>query len=379
MKKTIQGFIAFLLILLVLLPSTAFAEEDTGIIDADSLNAWMDDYASQYGLNDGYRVFSVGFCYTGTGDSWYYNADSFMYSASLYKVPVCMLAAEKEAAGELTQDSTVMGTTLQYLESTALTYSNNTSGHALVDYLGGTYAGKCSDQTIRFTNLTEDYFEQDFFDYSYYTARYMTQVMKTLYDGGEEAFPHVIEYLLPAAPGEYYRKSLGQLEIAQKYGSYEEMNGNKNEHCAAIIYTPTPVIVTVMTRNVGAYQDRISEVGAYLAQYALELDEHLQAYLAAVAETPEPGSDDLQMLSTDPQEAEASGDLSVQQTETETEPLPVPAAEDSAAPAFLRSGFSRWLLAIPAAVILVILLLAVRRRPKRQTSQKNTPGYRPRH
>ena len=38
-----------------------------------------------------------------------------------------------------------MGCTLEYLESTALVYSNNDSGHAMVSFLGGTYNGKCSD------------------------------------------------------------------------------------------------------------------------------------------------------------------------------------------------------------------------------------------
>ncbi len=261
--------------------------EDDRLINEDELNQWMDGYVRDHGLNGDYQRFSVGFCYTATGESWYYDADQWMYSASLYKVPVAMLMAEKEAAGELAQESTVLGMPLQYWESTALTYSNNDSGHAMVDYLGGTYMGKCSDMTIRFTDLPEDYFVEDFYQSSYYTARYMTQVMKTLYDGGEEQFPHVVEYLLPAQPDGYLNLSLkGRFELAQKYGAYEEPNGNQNNHIAAIVYTPTPVIITVMTRNVGEYQNRIAEVGAYLADYALELDAKAEALKAAREATP---------------------------------------------------------------------------------------------
>ena len=262
------------------------AADSSGIIDADALDAWISDYVSAHSLGGNYQDFSVGFCYLATGDTWYYNADVFMYSASLYKVPVSMLMAEREAAGELTQDSVVRGMPLSYWESTALIYSNNDSGHAMVDDLGGTYAGKCSDMTIRFTDLPESYFHSDFFDSSYYTARYMTQVMKTLYDRSED-FPHVIEYMLQAQPDEYFNRTLSQYEVAQKYGAYTEPNGNNNNHATAIIYTPNPIVVTVMTRNVGDYQLRISEVGAYLADYALSLDEKLSSWWEISAATDE--------------------------------------------------------------------------------------------
>ncbi len=291
MKRSSKTWLSLLLTLLLLLgcvptvyaddaPAVVGGTEDSGLIDAAELDSWMEEYVAQNGLKGDYQVFSVGFCYTGTGDFWFWNADQWMYSASLYKVPVSMLLAEKEAAGELTQDTVIANQyangTLSHLESTALTFSNNDSGHALVEYMGGSYAGKCADQIVKFTSLPESYFtSDDFNNLSYYTARFMTHVMKTLYDGGEEAFPHVIEYLLDAQPGEYYNSGNGpsSYAIAQKYGAFVEQNGNNNNHCAAIIYTPTPVIVVVMTKNVGDYQRIIAEVGSHLAGYALKLDE----------------------------------------------------------------------------------------------------------
>ena len=306
MRKTIRKILALLTVLAVFatLGSAAFAEEtntaaapaqttaaaateDSGIIDAAALNQWADSFVAEHQLNGDYQDFSIGFCYTGTGDSWYYNADVWMYSASMYKVPVSMLLAEKVASGEFNQQSTIKGITVEYAESTALVYSNNDSGHAIVDYLGGTYAGKCSDQTEKYTDLPTAYFSQDFIDVSYYTARYMTQVMKTLYDGGEEKFPHVIEYLLQAQPGAYFRLSKkveDSYQVAQKFGAYEEPNGKNNNHCTAIIYTPTPIIVTVMTRNIMDYQNIIAQVGEHLADYSLELDQKADAWREAEAE-----------------------------------------------------------------------------------------------
>ena len=310
MKKTGRKILSLIMTILVLgsMCTAAFAEaapaeetaaaatgaeaalpaaEDSGIIDAAALQQWMDSFVQEHNLNQDYMRFSVGFWYSGTGDSWYYDADQWMYSASLYKVPVSMLMAEKEAAGELTQDTVVNGTTLEYLESTALIYSNNDSGHSMVSWLGGTYSGKCSDMTIRFTDLPESYFEQDFYDVSYYTARYMTQVMRTLYQGGDAKFPHVLDYLKQAQPDDYYNRNAalkGSYTIAQKFGAYEEGNGNNNNHCAAVIYTPNPIVVTVMTRNVGEYQNIIAAVGGYLADYALQLDQELESWKQEQAE-----------------------------------------------------------------------------------------------
>ena len=270
--------------------------DGTGIIDGEALTQWVDALLAEHQITGSLQDFSVGFCYTGTGDCWFYDADVFMYSASLYKVPAAMLVSEKEAAGELTQDSVIMGNTLQYLESTALTFSSNESGHALVDYMGGTYAGKCADQITRYASLPESYYTENYYQYSYYTARFMTQLMKTLFDGGDEQFPHIIEYLLPADPDSYMHLTLkDRYQVAQKYGAYQEGPGKNNNHIASIIYTPTPIIVVVMTRNVPNYQNLMAEVGEHLADYSLELDktveelkrQQAEAEAAAAAEVPE--------------------------------------------------------------------------------------------
>ena len=363
------------------------AAEDSGIIDAAALQQWMDNFAQEHNLKQDYMRFSVGFWYSGTGDSWYYDADQWMYSASLYKVPVSMLMAEKEAAGELTLESVVNGTTLEYLESTALVYSNNDSGHSMVSWLGGTYAGKCSDMTIKFTDLPDSYFDQDFYDVSYYTARYMTQVMRTLYQGGDAKFPHVLDYLKQAQPDDYYNRNAalkGSYTIAQKFGAYEEGNGNNNNHCAAVIYTPNPIVVTVMTRNVGDYQNIIAEVGGHLAEYALELDQKLESWkqeqeaqaaaeraaaeLAAAQQAAENGT--AEAVAPEMQNA-ASAEPAPAETNTAAMPAsaePVPAAgQESAtnAAAPRRIPVAVLILAgvlVAVVIVAALLLVSVRRR-----------------
>ena len=282
MKTSFSKLLSLLLALLLLLSAApaALAEEEEepeeSLIDEAYLNQWMEEYLQSRGITYDWQDFSVGFCYTATGDCWFYDADVFMYSASLYKVPVCMMISEQIAAGEYGWLDTIQGSTVEFLVRGALVNSNNDYGHVLVSYLGGSYRGKCSDRSIAYTDLDPEYFPREFTEQSYYSARYMTRVMQTLFAGGEERFPRVNEYLLQAQPNEYMNLRLkDRWPVAQKYGAYDEGNGYNNNHTAAIIYTPTPIVAVVMTRNVGDYQNRIAEVGEFLADYSLELDEKL--------------------------------------------------------------------------------------------------------
>ena len=296
--KNSRKWIAMIISLAIVLAlaGAAFAVEDSsnaktddsyGIIDADELQKMFDDFVAQYGLNTKSRSFSVGFCYLKTGDMWLYNEEKWYYSASLYKVPVSMLLAEREVAGEISADTifeNIYSTgSLDTLEKKAIVNSNNDAGHALVEWMGGTYAGKCADQLIKFTNLPKDYFNKDFFDVSYYNVNFYTQVLKTLYDN-QQNYPRIIDYMKQAQPGAYLRTYLeGTYEVAQKYGAFEEVKTNptkNNNHAAGIIYTPNPIVVTVMTVNVENFNNRIGDVAKMLSDYALKLDAKYDSYVA---------------------------------------------------------------------------------------------------
>lgn len=355
MKKALLPLLLALSLLLSFAPA-ALAEEGgqpEGLIDGDHLTAWVDEYRRGQALDRDWQDLSIGFCYTATGETWYYNADVFMYSASLYKVPVCMLMGEREAAGEFTQSDTIQGSTVQFLEEGALIRSNNDYGHVLVSYLEGSFGGKCSDQAIAYTDLPADYFPREFYDSSYYSARFMTQVMETLYLGGEERFPHVIDCLLQAQPEDYLNRSLkDRFPVAQKYGAYDQNNGYNNNHIAAIVYTPHPIVVVIMTRNISDYQTHMAVLGKFLADYALTLDEKLEAreQAAAAAAAPAPSPEPTPAPTASPAPAESPS----------PEPVPTPEAVPAEAAPPLPIG----LYVIPAALALMaapILSHALRR------------------
>ena len=270
-------FTLFLCVLLFLSAvPLAFAEEASderaeepqfSVINAEELQALTEQAIEELRINP--ENLSIGYCYTPTGETWYYRDSDWYYSASLYKVPLMMILAEREHNGELTPESNVNGLTLEYAESAVLTWSNNTYAHLMMHYLGSDR--ECREMYQQFSPMPVEDYVSNFYDYSYFTARFITDVMKTLYYE-QERFPNIVECLKNAQPDHWFKRTGDNTyEIAQKYGSYEEFN-----HTSGIVYTPNPFILTVMTRNCGSAESRISDLKQRFQDYTLQLDERLE-------------------------------------------------------------------------------------------------------
>ena len=264
----------------------AWAEEAPGqedsILDAEELTRLVEQLLKESGMPA--DRFSVGYCYTATGDEWYYNGDVWYYPASMYKVPMMMQLAEKESAGELTPESEIYGLPLRTVEEYILTYSNNDWAHNIRTYLGGDEVWREGGK--EYAGLPDDYYDPDYMQYSYFTARYMTRVLRTLYSDGDARFPNVIDCLLQAQQAHYFRlsESMYAYPVAQKYGSFCDDWGRNFNHNAGIIYTGHPFILTVMTLNAPNYEKLISDTALLMTEYSLKLDEKLDAYEKEQAE-----------------------------------------------------------------------------------------------
>ena len=297
MRKPVKGLLALLMAVSMCLamplaaipaeaaetPSAAAAADsgetavDMTIFDDAKLAALVEtfiaDHASQGVKADN---ISVAYTYTATGETWFYNPDEWYYSASLYKVPLMMILAQMESNGELTQESDVKGLTLAEAESSILTYSNNDFAHLMLNYLG-------TDQEARemykqFSSQPDEYYDPDFIDYSYFSVRFMNDVMTTLFNEPER-FPHIIDCLKLAQPNGYFHLSLDpSIVIAQKYGSYKEFNNT-----SAIIYTENPIILTVMTENVAHAEQVLGDAAKVFTDYTYTLDAQLDTYTAEKA------------------------------------------------------------------------------------------------
>ncbi|MBO5496956.1 MAG: serine hydrolase, partial [Oscillospiraceae bacterium] len=276
MKQTtriLKRAASLLLSLLLLGSVTAFAAEGPqpgdSILDADAIQEMVDAYIQAHNYNPG--NISIAYCYTATGDRWYFNENEWYYSASLYKVPLCMRYEEMEAAGQVTQETVLGGRTLAEAEYMVLVNSNNEYGHVLMDNVGGDL--ECRNYYLQFTDLPEEEFDPNYFNYSYFSARFMMDVMDRLYTRAED-YPHVIDLLKQAEPGNFFRYGIGDdYEIAQKYGAFTEYDGTVYNHTAGIVYTPHPFVLVVMTRNLGFSNEIIGNFAKMFEEYTLTVDE----------------------------------------------------------------------------------------------------------
>ena len=255
-----------------LLPAPA---ADGHLIDGDTLTKFFDEYLHENYCDNENQCLSIAVWSPDTDEYWYYNPDVWMYGVNWYRLPVSMYLAEKVSKGELTMDSVVNGITLEYAISTALAATSNPSASSMVLYLGGNMTTNCADLTTGYANLTESYFVDDYYQENAYTARLMLEITKTLYLGGEERFPLVEESMKEAMPEDFFKRDWNVAHdwvIAQTSAAYWGEGAGDRVHCTGIIYTPSPIVLTVMMKDIadmdilGGVAWRFSHLGAALGE-----------------------------------------------------------------------------------------------------------------
>ena len=219
--------------------------------------------------------------------------------------------------------------------------------------------------------MPEDSYDPDYMDYSYFSARYLTEVLTTLYNGGEERFPNIIPCMLKANPGHYFglNSQMSGYEIAQKYGSFID-NSNRNWNgTAGIIYTPNPIILTVLTLDAPSYEKVIADAAVMMTDYALKVDEEQERYRQEQAEKEEAERREAEQAA---QEG-AAAETETEQQQTAGTQTASQTGEPSAAPPrterkldLRRLALSLGLGAIVLVAIVVALYAAAEKRKKRK-------------
>ena len=250
------------------------AAEDGSLIDCAALTQFFDNYLEENYLTGEDQILSIALWYPGTDEYWYYNADEWMYGVNWYRLPVSMYLSEKVSRGELTMDTVVNGISLEYAVTTALESGSNPSSSSMVLYLGGDMTTNCADLTTGYANLPDSYFVPDYYQKNAYTARLMLEITKTLYLGGEERFPLVEESMKKAMPEDFFKRDWDvrhTWEIAQTHSAYWGDGAGDRINCTGIIYTPTPILLTVMMKNI-ADLDILGGVAWRVSHLAMAMD-----------------------------------------------------------------------------------------------------------
>ena len=303
---------------------------DGSLIDGDTLTAFFDQYLRENDCDHENQLLSIAMWYPGTGEYWFYNPDEWMYGVNWYRLPVSMYLAEKVASGELAMDTVVNGITLEYAVTTALEASSNPSASSMVIYLGDYSGANCADLTRGFADLPDSYFTDEYYHDNGYTARLMLEITKTLYLGGPERFPLVEESMKKSMPDDFFKRDWNvshSWEIAQVHSAYWGEGAGDRINCTGIIYTSTPILVTVMMKNI-ADLDILGGVAwraAHLAE-ALHARQH-----ADDAPTPDAASV-TPAVAQAPQEAQTPGPETSRPAPAEEAPAPTPPAAATPVP-----------------------------------------------
>ena len=249
------------LTLMAVLSASSLAGESGAYDFSNGLDSAVGAYlASHSTLNE--NSFSMGFYNTVTGESWYYNPDTYFVGGSVYKLPLCMLYADMLAEGTRQNSDRVGNYTISYAMQLAMVNSSNEAADALVDGLHLDYR-TYRQQAAGYSGLDIDSIPESYYTDNTYSPRFMIGVLQRLYENSEH-YNEILFWMTQANPNEYFRLNPSPYTIAQKYGSYT--------HCDAavgIVYAPQPYLLAVFINghyDQPAISDMVSLTSAYIEQ-----------------------------------------------------------------------------------------------------------------
>lgn len=217
------------------------------------LNELIETYLNQQGLASSQVAFSY---YNITNSNQIdFNETQMMKLGSTYKLPLNMLVSDKINQGIFKENQIVSirtldnredeeysdfiseygeSTSIKTLQKTSLVLSNNISSESLMMLLGG------------WTNTMNQIKKYGFYisstDNISSTSHFLSG-LKYLYNHSNE-YQDIINYMLMANPNEYYKDLNKDIEIAHKYGLYDDAIND-----IAIVYCKKPYLIALFTSN----------------------------------------------------------------------------------------------------------------------------------
>ncbi len=208
---------------------------------------------------------SLGYKNLVTGEEHYINADKYEVAASLYKVPLNMVFTERISKGEMTFTDNVRGVQYEKLMKGSIVESNNEFSDYLRSALGGypTYRRYFAE----YMGEDADTVDQKFYENNYFTARQMITCLDTLYQGGEDRFPKVIEYMKEAEPNKYFNSFSQDYVVAHKYGYLETSATTIQMNDCGIVYTNEPIALVMFTNGIKMPYTCLANYCTLMAEY----------------------------------------------------------------------------------------------------------------
>ncbi len=256
----VKRIAALLALALLLLPAAVAAAPETEaapIPDEDRFGGkdW-DAIMAEFIAAHGAFPSRMGAAYynTVTGEEHYFNGDQYRYAASVYKLPLNMVYAERVYRGEMQMDDRIGGWTYGEMQRLSLELSSNSVSELLCGHLG-TRQQYCEAIAAYLADDPSD-LDAEFYYKCYTNSLTPAQVMcalKKLY-AAPDRYPNVLEHMKSAQQKEYFCLTERRFPIAHKYGCLLTEEANTVNDCG-IVYTDDPILIVMFTGNMpGAFR-----------------------------------------------------------------------------------------------------------------------------
>lgn len=258
MKRILSALSALVLAISPITPSAPEHLEHGGVltclyderVSVKSETAWQ-DFTDVLFLFDDVDPNKVWFGYYNfaTGEEQYYRGDEYVTAASMYKVPLNMIFAEKIYNGEMTEDTKLSHVPYSSYRDRSLIDSSNDASAFLWSCLGGYREFKdlsAPYMTDDVEGLTWKYYENNFF-----TCRQFIHCLKLLYEQ-QERFPGIIE-TMQVKDDPYFGPGTAYPMAAKTGYLPEEFHTYQND--CAIVFAKDAFAIVMFTDNLpNAYQ-----------------------------------------------------------------------------------------------------------------------------
>lgn len=248
--------------------------QDNEVVNTNTkLLELMNELMETYNLNE--DNFAISYENLVTNETYEFNADTLMVGASTVKVPINMMYYDfafdvnetsllyeeqdyEEGGGSTSINYAVNDyVPLSYLMEQSIVYSDNTAINIMLDGIG------VSTFKEYYANFTKAYYDASFYNENLTSAELLHAVSVQLYENSE-VYEELLNDMLVAMPNQYMKMLLEDVDIAHKYGIYDEY-----EHDFGIVYANQPFSLSILTRDVEDAQDIIAIITYALYEYQM--------------------------------------------------------------------------------------------------------------
>ncbi len=225
----------------------------------------MEEFLQSWGTNA--KNVAVGYYNTVTGEEHYLNADQYMVSASMYKVPLNMVFLDRLSRGEMDWDTNVSGYPYEIVLEKTIVNSNNEMAQNMVRWELG--KGKWQEGRrvmSAYCGLEPETADWKFLENNYSTPRQMIYCLRLLYENPDR-FPRLVETMQRAEPEGYFKMREQRFNIAHKYG-YLTTEYHLYMNDCGICFTDEPILIVLFTDNVTKAYDVLTEFCTLMCDYA---------------------------------------------------------------------------------------------------------------